>query len=461
MTIASTTTKQIMNGDGVTRSWPFTFRAWENEVRVIVTDAAGIETDVTAASIVTLDPGGDGGTVDYPVPAGHKIVVMRNMDLVQETRLVNVTRFDPAVIENQLDRLIANDQQQQEQIDRALSVGVTSGRDPGAVIDEVFLARDRAEAAATAAAASAAGAAGSATAAAQALADTQAAGVTAQTAIDAAVTAGLSDVNASTALARKWADNPHGSPVELGAYSAKHWAEEAQDVVVSNGPTASPTQKGIVPTGGAAGQVYRTNAAGTAYGWENFPEVTFATTAETVAGTATSKATTPAGVKAAIDAVKQTRGSFKWSMFAPDELAGNEPGWYFMGGQGYAVGSAQANALLSLPAAFRTRWGIINDGTNVYMPTLFYSDGRGYVIRAANGTTRLVGSAELDALQGHSHGNVCIYPGGQLNWGGGPSLPSGATATAGTTDAGYGTPRIATETRMLNIGMTPVMYLGV
>ena len=309
MTIASTTTKQIMNGDGVTRVWPFTFRAWGDEVRVIVADAAGIETDVTATSIVTLDPSGDGGTVDYLVPAGHKIVVMRNMDLVQETRLVNVTRFDPAVIENQLDRLIANDQQQQEQIDRALSVGVTSGRDPGAVIDEVFLARDRAEAAATdaagsesAAAMSATGAAGSAAAAAQALADTQAAGVTAQTTIDAAVTAGLSDVNASTALARKWAENPHGSPVEPGAYSAKHWAAEAADAVSGGTPIASPAQKGLVPPGGTAGQVYRTNAAGTAYGWENFPEVRFATTAETVTGTVTNKATVPAGVKAAIDA---------------------------------------------------------------------------------------------------------------------------------------------------------------
>ena len=423
MTIASTTTKQIMNGDGVTRSWPFTFRAWEDEVRVIVADAAGIETDVTAASIVTLDPGGDGGTVDYLVPAGHKIVVMRDMDLVQETRLVNVTRFDPAVIENQLDRLIANDQQQQEQIDRALSVGVTSGRDPGTVIDEVFLARDRAETAAigaagseSAAAASAAGAAGSATAAAD------------------------------------------------SATSAQHWAEKAQDAVVSNGPTASPTQKGIVPAGGAAGQVYRTNAAGTAYGWENFPEVTFATTAETVAGTATSKATTPAGVKAAIDAVKQTRGSFKWSMFAPDELAGNEPGWYFMGGQGYPVKSAQALELIKLPAAFRARWGITSDGTSVYMPTLFYSDGRGYVIRAADGTTRLVGSVQLDALQGHMHFSGTPRIGGSAlgcPWGSGFYFADGAHNGGSTAATGYGTPRLDTETRMLNIAMTPVMYLGV
>ena len=261
MTIASTTTKQIMLGDGVTRSWPFTFRAWEDEVQVIVADAAGIETDVTAASIVTLDPSGDGGTVDYLVPAGHQIVVMRNMDLVQETRLVNVTRFDPAVIENQLDRLIANDQQQQEQIDRALSVGVASGRDPGAVIEEVFQARDRAEAAAT-------GAAGS----------------------ESAAAASATEATGSATAAADSAD------------SAKHWAEEAADAVSGGTPIASPVQKGLVPPGGAAGQVYRTNAAGTAYGWENFPEVTFATTAETVTGTATNKATVPAGVKAAIDA---------------------------------------------------------------------------------------------------------------------------------------------------------------
>ena len=421
MTIASTTTKQLMNGDGVTRVWPFTFRAWEDEVRVIVADAAGIETDVTAASIVTLDPSGDGGTVDYLVPAGHKIVVMRNRDLVQETRQVNVTRFDPAVIENQLDRLIANDQQQQEQIDRALSVGVTSGRDPGAVIEEVFQARDRAEAAATgaagsesAAAASATEATGSAAAAAQALADTQTAGVTAQAAIDAAVTAGLSDVNASTALARKWAENPHGSPVEPGAFSAKHWAEEAADAVSGGTPIASPVQKGLVPPGGAAGQVYRTNATGTAYGWENFPEVTFATAAETVTGTATNKATTPAGVKAAIAA----------AVGAIPAPAGVPSGSIVM----------WSGAEADIP----TDWALC-DGTNG-TPNL-----RGRFVMGADsintpgsaGGSNKTGGTTLTASQMPSHGHGYTAPGYSAQYGGG-TTGGGYNGAAGSTTGAAG-----------------------
>lgn len=109
-------------------------------------------------------------------------------------------------------------------------------------------------------------------------------------------------VAADAALARKWAENPHDSPVEPGAFSAKHWAEEAAGVVSGGIPVASPAQKGLVPSGGAAGWVYRVNAAGNGYGWEDFPKVEFATTAETAAGAVTGKATTPVGVKAAIEA---------------------------------------------------------------------------------------------------------------------------------------------------------------
>ena len=341
MTIASTTTKQIMNGDGVTRSWPFTFRAWEDEVQVIVADAADIETDVTAASIVTLDPGGDGGTVDYPaaslspaLPAGHRIVIMRSMDLVQETRLVNVTRFDPAVIENQLDRLIANDQQQQEQIDRALSVGVASDHDPGAVIEEVFQARDRAEMAATEAAGS------------------------------AAVT-----LPAATAAADSAAE-------------AMAWAEEARDIVVSNGPVASPVQKGIVPAGGASGQVYRVSAAGTAYGWENFPEVRFATAAETVAGTATNKATTPAGVKAVTDPISVALATkLDASAVPPSGIAPNPQSTSGVG-QWYTA-SFTGNPI-TLPPGGTWAWIVWGDASSPY--TGLISTHRVYSGISAGGT---------------------------------------------------------------------------
>ncbi|MDR2160816.1 MAG: hypothetical protein LBO77_01565, partial [Desulfovibrio sp.] len=127
MTIESIITAQTMIGDGVNRHWPFTFKAWEGEIRAVVL-SGHLETDVTADCDITLNSGPGGLVVyprlaaDAPLPAGVKITILRDMDFLQNTELVNAARFDPHVIEEQFDRLVAEDQQLLEGLGRALQV---------------------------------------------------------------------------------------------------------------------------------------------------------------------------------------------------------------------------------------------------------------------------------------------------------------------------------------------------
>ena len=129
MTIASRTTAVTLLGNGSNRKFTFTFRAWEGEIRVVITSPDNKATDVTTESTIVLASNNLGGSVTYPAastsPAlatGWKITILRDMDFLQPVRLVNVTRYDPVVIEQEFDRLTAMCQQLKEQAERAISV---------------------------------------------------------------------------------------------------------------------------------------------------------------------------------------------------------------------------------------------------------------------------------------------------------------------------------------------------
>ena len=129
MTIASRTTAETLVGDGSNRKFSFTFRAWEGEIRVVITDPDDKATDVTAKSSIAMAANYLGGIVTYPaatgnpaLTAGWKLTIMRDMNFLQEVGLVNATRWNPEVIEQEFDRLTAMCQQLHEMADRALSV---------------------------------------------------------------------------------------------------------------------------------------------------------------------------------------------------------------------------------------------------------------------------------------------------------------------------------------------------
>lgn len=155
-------------------------------------------------------------------------------------------------------------------------------------------------------------------------------------------------------------------------------------------------------------------------------------------------------------------------------------GWYFMNGTRYAVGTPQEKVLRNLSVNFKEDWGITttDEGTNV--PNWFHSDGRGPTMRAVNGAARQVGSIEEDAIQKITGSMSIESNAGTIRGGTGgstDSLVSGAFTKGSTrnggktgTQSGMGfdlvldsslSARSADETRMLNRGMTPAIFLGV
>ena len=128
--ISNTQSKSVYTGNGTATEFPFTFRVWKaDQVQVTVTDADGVESDVTAQCTVTLTD--TGGTVRYapssgPLPAGRKLAITRSMPFLQEDRYVSGTRFDPKEIEDALDIACAERQELKEKLDRALVAPVTS-----------------------------------------------------------------------------------------------------------------------------------------------------------------------------------------------------------------------------------------------------------------------------------------------------------------------------------------------
>ena len=101
---------------------------------------------------------------------------------------------------------------------------------------------------------------------------------------------------------------------------------------------------------------------------------------------------------------------------------------------------------------------------------MFYSDGRGVVPRTVNGSSRMPGSFEQDAMQPitgavNTAGSYCFATANgafRVNTAGAP--PTAAGGTAGYLQAALDSAlqtRTASETRALNIGMTPIIFLGV
>ena len=134
MTLDTSVSKAVFQGNGSAVAFPFSFRVWNAaELIVQVTGADGIARDVTAQCSIALSD--DGGTVTYapggaPLPAGHTLVILRNMPFLQDVKLITGTRFDPAVIEEAIDRATAERQQLLEKVNRAVVVPADSADPP-------------------------------------------------------------------------------------------------------------------------------------------------------------------------------------------------------------------------------------------------------------------------------------------------------------------------------------------
>lgn len=134
MTINTTANKTIAQGNGTTTQFTFNFIIPAlADIQVYYTDSNGNVTELTQNlySVTNLNNPA-GGYVSYPligspIASGTTLTIVRIMPEVQETELANQGNFYPAVVEGQFDYLTMVDQQLQEQVGRAVTLGITSG----------------------------------------------------------------------------------------------------------------------------------------------------------------------------------------------------------------------------------------------------------------------------------------------------------------------------------------------
>lgn len=138
MTVPSTQRRAgPFNGNGVTTSFPFTFKVFAAEdVEVVKTGTNALETTLVLNSDYSVSMNLDqdaspGGTITYPISgsplgAGEKLTLIGNLDYEQTTNLTQGGAFSPTVIEDTFDRTVIQIQQLEEEITRALRMSVST-----------------------------------------------------------------------------------------------------------------------------------------------------------------------------------------------------------------------------------------------------------------------------------------------------------------------------------------------
>ncbi len=217
-----------------------------------------------------------------------------------------------------------------------------------------------------------------------------------------------------------------------------------------NGPIAAPARAGFAPAGGLPGQVFTASADGVSYGWGDAP-------ASVIIGK--------------IDLLP----------FRVADLAVYAPGWRFCNGDLYPLSGAIGAALAALPANYRADWGVVVSGANISIPNMFYTDGRGYFLRAVDGTTRQVGSTADDTMRPITGAITAVNSAaGLVTWSNGVignagalykrnvqgRTPSSSYSDNNGIDFGINTALLGSnysgiETAPLARFMTPAIYLGV
>ena len=156
-----------------------------------------------------------------------------------------------------------------------------------------------------------------------------------------------------------------------------------------------------------------------------------------------------------------------------DELP---PGYYACYGARYALATPQGQVLQSLPPTLRSTLKITITAAGINVPQMIVS-GKGYFVRAVDGITRLPGSIEQDAaraititgdvsgtlgsviMTGAATGSFSATRVGALYADG--SYPAAAQNVSLNGSITLSQENVGTENRPINIGMTPVIYLGV
>ncbi|WP_300710595.1 tail fiber protein [uncultured Desulfovibrio sp.] len=458
MTMPSSVSRARFEGNGTATEFPFAFKVWDvSQLTVTLTDPDGKSSPATGWTAQLAE---DGGTVAYlhegqPLPVGWLLAITRNMPFTQEIDLVSATRFDPAVMEDGLDMATAERQQLREQLSRSVILPATSDQSPQELADRLLEAEKTAVSAAQKAGMDAAAASEQADRA-ESQAD--------KAAIQAA------EADDAARLARAWAESPTPpDPDEPDSKSAREWALVAADTV----PLATASLPGkasfpppfTVDAQGAVGVRYADT------GQNGLVRLTDAVNSAT-----SQLAASDTAVKTAYDKAVATAGLWigvprfwRGTTLPPDHCWANGDfvafaDWpelkavYEAGG--FAGMLMAWNADKDTKAANLGQWRPDDaEPTGLFTPNL-----TGQFLRCwGPGIERQAGSWQADAFQGHGH---ILYAGVDSGSSGGGGYMNfwqrnhdKAIKEPISLD-GYGTARIADETRPANIALPCIIYLG-
>lgn len=142
MTISSATNKVLLNGDGSTTTFTFNFALLKSdysdlyvyqididedtqeETQTLLT--AGVDYSVSVLKDTNLNILGGSITTTFVPTINQKIFIVREENLLQETKIEINQKFPERVIELTLDKLTLQNQQQQSLIDKCLKISQTS-----------------------------------------------------------------------------------------------------------------------------------------------------------------------------------------------------------------------------------------------------------------------------------------------------------------------------------------------
>ena len=140
MSVQNQIVKNVYEGNGSTRVFPYTFALNETDgehVKVYIADESEVSTPTDNFTIDTQLR-----TVTYPqtgaaLPEGSKIVIRRELPNEQDTNLENNGAFFAETIEREFDREVMMIQQLAEQVDRAVKTDMSSVTTPDELIAEL------------------------------------------------------------------------------------------------------------------------------------------------------------------------------------------------------------------------------------------------------------------------------------------------------------------------------------
>ena len=144
MTVETTLTKKMYEGNGIAKVFAIPFPVQDADQVQLLLSANGIEIPVTTNYQINRDSSEAIVSVTYPVvgnalSTGIKFLIYRDTVRKQIADITNAGAYHPEVVEHVgLDRIVMMIQELQEALDRALKVPITSDKTPEELMNEIF-----------------------------------------------------------------------------------------------------------------------------------------------------------------------------------------------------------------------------------------------------------------------------------------------------------------------------------